>query len=75
MEKFQISRVRQPEEAPRGLRRAFPGLFIKERGREAQELRCTPSISHACTMLSVLQFYRHLEWDGDFVAVSSVIRR
>lgn len=31
MEKFQISRVRQPEQAPRGLRRIFPGLFLKER--------------------------------------------
>ncbi|KAL3133331.1 hypothetical protein ABBQ38_007206 [Trebouxia sp. C0009 RCD-2024] len=31
MEKFQISRSRQSEEEPRGLRRAFPGLFLKER--------------------------------------------
>lgn len=39
MEKFRISRSRQPEQAPRGLRRAFPGLFLKEKGREAQESR------------------------------------
>ena len=32
MEKFQISHARRSEEVPHGLRRAFPGLFLKERG-------------------------------------------
>ena len=36
MEKFQISRARQSDEAPRAFRRAFPHLFLKERGRESQ---------------------------------------
>lgn len=35
MEKFRISRARRLDEAPSGLRRAFPHLFVKERGRES----------------------------------------